>query len=157
MNSPSGDLTALARAIVDTNLYLTLGTADSAGTPWVSPVCFVADRYRDFYWVSKTDALHSRNVAVRPAVSIVIYDSTVPVYQGRAVYLQAVAVEVPAAELDAGVEVYNRPAAERGVTRLERSDVEGSAPYRLYRATATQHFTLDPNGRDLRVPVAPSA
>ena len=34
------DLGAIAKAIIDSNLYLTLGTADEAGRPWVSPVYY---------------------------------------------------------------------------------------------------------------------
>jgi hypothetical protein len=29
---------AIARAIIDANLYMVLATADQAGRPWVSPV-----------------------------------------------------------------------------------------------------------------------
>jgi predicted pyridoxine 5'-phosphate oxidase superfamily flavin-nucleotide-binding protein len=36
----SRDLADLARSIIDANLYLTLGTADRDGPPWVSPVHF---------------------------------------------------------------------------------------------------------------------
>ncbi|MER7419546.1 pyridoxamine 5'-phosphate oxidase family protein [Micromonospora peucetia] len=147
------ELSAVARAVVDTNLYMTLGTADESGTPWVSPVCFVAARYREFYWASTTQAMHSRNLAVRPELSIVIFNSEVAPYQGRAVYLKAVGEELSGAELDAGIAIYNGPAVARGVSLLERRDVEGSAPHRLYRATVTQHYTLDPEGRDHRVPV----
>ncbi|WP_410586862.1 pyridoxamine 5'-phosphate oxidase family protein [Amycolatopsis sp. lyj-23] len=133
---------------------MTLGTADESGAPWVSPVYFVAAAgYREFYWASKTDTAHSRNLAVRSGLSIVIFDSRVPVYQGRAVFLKAVGEELSGADLTTGLEVYNGPSVSRGISRLEREDVEGSAAYRLYRATVSEHFTLDPAGHDLRVPV----
>ena len=45
------DLDALARSIIDANSYLVLGTADSAGRPWTSPVYFSPASYREFYWV----------------------------------------------------------------------------------------------------------
>ncbi len=150
----TAELTAVAKKVVDTNLYMTLGTADESGTPWVSPVYFVAaDTYREFYWASKTDTAHSRNLAVRAGMSIVIFDSQVPVYQGRAVFLKAVGEELAGEDLAAGIEVYNGPSASRGVPPLDREDVEGAAVYRLYRATVSEHFTLDPAGHDLRVPV----
>jgi hypothetical protein len=34
------DLGAIARSIIDSNLYMTLGTADEDGNPWVSPVYY---------------------------------------------------------------------------------------------------------------------
>ena len=42
------DLAVLAKAIIDGNSYMTLGTANAAGEPWVSPVFYVADRDFDF-------------------------------------------------------------------------------------------------------------
>jgi len=42
------DLAALVRAIIDTNRYMVLATADQDGRPWASPVFFAADGYRDF-------------------------------------------------------------------------------------------------------------
>jgi Pyridoxamine 5'-phosphate oxidase len=32
------DLGTIARSIIDSNFYMTLGTADENGRPWVSPV-----------------------------------------------------------------------------------------------------------------------
>jgi hypothetical protein len=34
------ELEAMARAIVDSKRYMTLGTADESGLPWVSPVWY---------------------------------------------------------------------------------------------------------------------
>jgi hypothetical protein len=151
----TAELSAVAKEVVDTNLYMTLGTADETGAPWVSPVYYVASpTYREFYWASKTDTAHSHNLAARPGLSIVIFDSRVRVYQGRAVFLKAVGEELAGAGLTAGIDVYNSPAAARGVSPLDREDVEGAALYRLYRATVSEHYTLDPAGHDLRVPVS---
>src|ERR671914_2974523 len=88
------DLEAIARAIIDSNFYMTLGTADGDGRPWVSPVCYAHDRYAEFYWVSSPEATHSRNLAARPQVSIVIFDSRTPVGCGQGVYVRAVAEEL---------------------------------------------------------------
>src|SRR6266540_6934828 len=95
-------LAAHAREIVDANLYLILGTADEEGRPWVTPVFYATADYTDFYWTSAPDALHSRNIALRPAVSIVILDSTVPPYSGKAVYLTAAATELAGDDLERG-------------------------------------------------------
>ena len=71
------DLDAHARALIDANLYVTLGTADANGTPWVSPVYFATADYTEFYWTSANEAAHSRNIARRPQISMVIFDSQV--------------------------------------------------------------------------------
>jgi hypothetical protein len=62
--SDGPDLEANARAIIDANLYMVLGTADEAGRPWVSPVYFAPASYREFLWVSQPQATHSRNIAL---------------------------------------------------------------------------------------------
>jgi hypothetical protein len=95
------DLDALARQVIEVNEYLTLGTLDPDGRPRLSPVYYTPARYADLYWVSSPDAQHSRNLAERPEAQVVIFDSTVPVGQGEAVYLDTVASEVPAGDLEA--------------------------------------------------------
>ena len=137
------DLAAHARAVIAANLYLTLGTVDEDGHPWTSPVYFASADDREFYWVSTVDARHSRNLAVRPQVSIVIFDSTVPPYHGRAVYAVGEAREVAGDELDRALDVYPGP-ADRGATPVTREDVTGPADYRLYRATASEVWVLCP-------------
>jgi hypothetical protein len=87
----------MARAILDGNGYMTLGTADAHGLPWASPVWYAPASYREFFWVSKPGARHSQNIAVRPDVGIVIFDSTVPISTGKAVYLAARAEQVTTA------------------------------------------------------------
>ena len=137
------DLTAHARALIAANFYLTLGTADPDGRPWISPVYFAPAGDREFYWVSATDARHSRNLAERPEVSLVIFDSTVAPYHGRAVYVVGAARELSGGDLDRALEAYPR-ADGGGATAVTREDVTGSAPYRLYRATASEMWVLCP-------------
>jgi len=76
------DLATHARALLDTNGFLTLGTVGPDGRPWTSPVYFAAAGLRDFYWSSETDAVHSRNLAERPVESNEVYDSSVRPYHG---------------------------------------------------------------------------
>ena len=137
------DLAAHARDIIDANLYLILGTADPDGRPWTSPVYFAPAGDRKFYWLSATDAQHSRHLAERPQVSIVIFDSTVEPYHGRAVYAIGEAREVSSNDLDRALTVFPRPGGG-GVTRFDREEVTPPAPYRLYQATATDLWVLCP-------------
>jgi hypothetical protein len=139
----SNDLAAHARALLDANGFLTLGTVDPNGRPWTSPVYFAAAGLREFYWSSETDAVHSRNLTERPHVSIVVFDSSVRPYHGRALYAMATASELAGDDLERALEVYPGP-SHRGATALTRDDVTGSSPYRLYRATATDVWVLCP-------------
>jgi nitroimidazol reductase NimA-like FMN-containing flavoprotein (pyridoxamine 5'-phosphate oxidase superfamily) len=137
------DLMGHAQALLDANRYLTLGTTSADGRPWTSPVCFAAAGLREFYWISVPDAQHSRNLSERPQASLVVFDSTVAPYHGRAVYAAGYARQLSGDEVDAGLAVYpgpNRP----GVSPLTRDDVTGSSAYRLYQATATDLWVLCP-------------
>ncbi len=60
------DPATTAKAIIDANLYMVLGTADEGGHPWVSPVYYAPVDYREFIWVSRPETLHSHNL-VGPA------------------------------------------------------------------------------------------
>jgi nitroimidazol reductase NimA-like FMN-containing flavoprotein (pyridoxamine 5'-phosphate oxidase superfamily) len=141
-NTPD-DIAVHARAIIEANLYLTLGTTDPDGRPWTSPVYFAPVSAREFYWMSATDARHSRNLAERPQVSMVIFDSTVAPYHGRAVYAVGEAWELSHSDLDRALGAYPRPDG-RGATPVTREEVTALAPYRLYQATVSDMWVLCP-------------
>ena len=157
----SADLDEMARRVIDANLYMTIATLQSDGSPWLSPVYFTPARYRDFYWVSVPGAHHSRNVLERPEVQIVIFDSSVAVGHAEAVYISARAREIPEDELPA---VVGEAFQERGgARRFAPEDLAGEADLRLYVASATSWEVLvrggDPvhgTGIDRRVPADPT-
>ncbi|MBV9165155.1 MAG: pyridoxamine 5'-phosphate oxidase family protein [Solirubrobacterales bacterium] len=140
------DFSDMARGIIESNRYMVLGTADEDGVPWVTPVWFAQSDHRRFIWVSSPERRHSRNVRARPEVSIVIFDSRVEVGSARAVYMSARAEEVSAAELEGDVAFFDTAGQAQGLTRRwALEDVLAPAPYRLYRATVSQHWVLDPD------------
>jgi Pyridoxamine 5'-phosphate oxidase len=141
----TGDLADVVRSVLDGNVYMVLATADRAGRPWVSPVFYAAAAYRDFYWISSPDVAHSRNLAVRPEVGIVVFDSRAPVGTGgdRAVYMAATAAAVPEGDLDRALAIYPG-AADRGGRGLTPADLRPPAAYRLYRARVTEHSVICP-------------
>lgn len=140
-----------ARAIVDANSFMTLATADGDGRPWASPVWYAHDAYTDFVWVSKPNALHSRNLAVRPEVAIVIFDSTVMPGEAEAVYVDAIARELDGAERDEAIAVFSGRSSARGLAEWTPAHVSAPAPHRLFCATARRHFVLQANDERLAV------
>jgi len=140
------DLAAIARTIIDSNMYMVLGTADDSGLPWVSPVYYASANYREFFWVSSLDVRHSRNIAIRPQVSIVVFDSKAAIGTGQGVYMSAVAQQLSSIDLDRGIDIYSRTSLGHGGHVWNQEDVQAPAPYRLYRATALEHWILDPAG-----------
>jgi hypothetical protein len=132
------DLGEMARRVIDTNLYLTLGTTEDDLRPRLSPVYFTHVGYRDFYWVSSPAARHSRNIAARPQIAIVIFDSTAPIGQGQAVYLSARASVVADDELPQRcAEAFAR--VDPGAKRFQPQELSGDAALRLYCARAASH------------------
>ena len=144
----------IARAIIDANLYMVLATADGTGRPWASPVYFAMFGYAEFFWVSSPDATHSRNIAVRHDVGIVIFNSQTPIGTGQGVYMAAEAGEMAGTELKRGIEIFSRRSLFHGGVAWMPEDVERPAPFRLYRAMASEHSLLARDGRpDHRIPV----
>jgi nitroimidazol reductase NimA-like FMN-containing flavoprotein (pyridoxamine 5'-phosphate oxidase superfamily) len=146
--SEQPDLQAVARSIIDSNRYMTLATADGDGVPWGSPVWYAPVEYREFLWVSSLETRHSRNLAVRPQLAIVIFDSH-EAGGWKAVYMSAVAEQL--ADVDEAIEIFSRRGEAQGLRRWTREDVLPPARHRLFRATATEQFVLDPH--DQRRPV----
>jgi hypothetical protein len=144
-----------ARQIVDANQYMVLGTAAASGQPWASPVWFAHEEYREFVWVSSPEARHSRNIAERPQLGIVIFDSQVPIGAGQGVYLSCEARVAADGDLDRLLDVFNRRSLAAGGAVLSQSDVDArSGELRLYRAVASEASMLAKDGEaDHRVPV----
>jgi len=135
---------------------MVLGTGDEAGTPWVSPVWYAHEGYTTFYWVSSPEAKHSRNVAVRPDISIVIFDSGAPIYAGQAVYMSAHADELTEEGADSAIEVFSSRSQLHGAGVWTLADVRPPAELRLYRGIASGQWILEPGApSDRRVPVTP--
>jgi uncharacterized protein YhbP (UPF0306 family) len=140
--------------IIEASRYLVLATADAAGRPWSSPVYFAHIRLTEFFWVSSPEVTHSRNIAVRPEVGIVIFDSQAPVGAGQGVYMSAVAKLLEGGETAQGIEAFSRRSVAHGGLEWTSEDVRPGAGLRLYQATADSHWILARDGRpDHRIPV----
>jgi hypothetical protein len=150
------DLDDVARAIIDGNRYMVLGTADEGGRPWVSPVYYAPSGYSELHWVSSPEAQHSRNLAARRELSIVVFDSQVPVGEGQGVCMSALAEQLTGADLERGIEVFSGVSVSHGARRWTVEDVQPPAALRLYTARVSEHWVLDPELRpDQRTRVRP--
>jgi hypothetical protein len=155
------DLDAMAREVLDGVRYIVLGTIDDDGRTRTSPVYFTPHRYEYLYWVSHPDTHHSQNLHRDSRVSGVVFDSTLPPNQGRAVYVTGTAREVPEDELERHLPVAFDP-ERRGGRRFQPEEVVGDAGLRLWVLQVGSwevhigagHPQLG-TGRDRRVPVDP--
>jgi hypothetical protein len=130
--------------IVAANRFMTLATADADGLPWATPVWYAPDGEDALLWISKPDARHSRNLAGRPELAIVIFDSTVTSDEAAAVYFDAVASQAPER-----VSVYSAHSLAQGLDELTAADVTEPGPFRLYRASIVEAWELGPGDRRL--------
>ena len=145
------DPAAVARRIIEANVYMTLATADAEGRPWVSPVWFAHEEFTRFAWVSKPEARHSRSIAARPQVALVIFDSTVGPGGAEAVYAEAHAARLEGTEEERWIDVFNRRSEALGWPSWSVEDVREPARLRLYLATASALYVLGPNDERLEV------
>jgi pyridoxamine 5'-phosphate oxidase-like protein len=134
--TPPADLNEMARRVIDGNHYMILGTRDPGGEPRLSPVYYTPARYTDLYWVSSPDSQHSRNVIEHPEIRIVIFDSTVPVGAGEAVYLEAAAAPIADEDLERVCPEAFRTTA--GARPFAPDELRGDSPLRLYVAHVTE-------------------
>src|SRR5437868_1618172 len=134
------------RDIVEASRYLVLATADAAGRPWSSPVYFAHIGFTEFFWVSSPGVTHSRNIAVRPEVGIVIFDSQVAIGTGQGVYMSATARMLEDGETARGIEAFSRRSVAHGGAEWTSETVGPGAGLRLYRATADSHSILAKDG-----------
>src|SRR5215204_3537482 len=88
------DLITRARRTLERVINASLATVTPDGRPWNSPIFVAFDADVRFYWSSHLDAAHSRNIAARPDVCLVVFDSTEPDESGNGVYIRATAREV---------------------------------------------------------------
>jgi pyridoxine/pyridoxamine 5'-phosphate oxidase len=143
---------AWVREILLSNCFMTLATADREGRPWASPVWFATADCREFIWVSSPTVQHSRNIADRPEIGIVVFDSTQTPGDGAAVYMSAVAERVPDEDIDRALAIFGEVSQQQGLPGWPRERVSPPARNRIYRASAAERFVLRQD-RDERVPV----
>jgi hypothetical protein len=99
----------------------------------VSLVWYAPAECREFFWMSDPEARHSRNIAARPQVAIVIFDSheadrrvegRLPLGDGG---------RGDRRRRRAGIELFNRKSVDRGLREWTAEDVRAPAKHRLSR------------------------
>lgn len=137
---------AYAKQLIHRLNYMTLATATKDGQPWNSPVGFAYDGESTFYWGSRLDTQHSKNITENARGFIVIYDSTVPLWHGEAFYAQVIYEELGnTPELDKAIELFHKRV---GWTFIARDQMLG-LERRLYKATVKKAWVKDPE-QDIR-------
>lgn len=145
------DTVAVAARLLVANRYMTIATAGTDGRPWVSPVWYAPASATALLWVSDPTTRHSRNIAARPQVAIVIFDSTVPEGAAEALYLEGTAQQLGGDQLEEAIATFSARSQACGDRAWTAADVLPPAGLRVYRATAASRSVLGPG--DQRLPV----
>lgn len=127
----------IAQHIINSNIYLTLGTTDGK-TPWVSPLFYCKDEKNRFYVISQPSSKHIKNLQQQPHVSFAIFDSHEPEGKGNGVQGDGVMRECVGHNITRALRYYHTdflPCTRDSFTR---------GPYRLYRITPKRMYILDP-------------
>jgi pyridoxamine 5'-phosphate oxidase-like protein len=157
LGSPNVTNDDIAREILGARSYVVLATADADGRPWASPVWFAMEDCPELFWVSHPGARHSENIAVRPQIAMVVFDSTVAPGSGQGVYMSATAEQLTDSDaIERGIGIFSRESVRDGAGELGLDEVTGMARLRLYRASVQESWILDPDSPfDVRVGVRP--
>ena len=141
-----------AAELLASNRYLTLATAAADGTPWATPVWFAPDG-GGLLWASRPGRRHSRNIAERREVALVLFDSTVPSDEAHALYGEGVAGLVPDGDVERAAGVFSAHSVAQGMASWAVEAVTGEAALRLYRVRLTALWELDPGEDRVAVPL----
>lgn len=144
----TGPAAQTVREIIEANRYLVFATADATGRPWSSPVYFAHIDFTDFFWVSSVDVTNSRNIAARPEVGIVVFDSQAAIGTGQGVYMSAVAKLLDTGDISSGIEALSRRSVAHGGREWTSEDVRPGGGLRLYRAPPPTHTGSSPRMAD---------
>ena len=83
---------------------------------------------------------HSNNVAARPEVGIVIFDSTVPEGSADAVYIEGTAIQAEETDLNRMLAVFSKRSTDRGGAVWTTANVTGENGEYEYSGETTMHW-----------------
>ncbi len=149
----------LARKIIETNQYMTIGSRQMGRLGWVSPVAYAHDDTFNFYFVSLPHSNHAKNFRASPRVTAAIFDSHQPYGEGIGLQIEGRAKPVSLLCLPHAVRIYftrKWPYVGRkfelflkGMRKLVKNKM-----YRVYQFTPTKVWMNDPESEvDRRVEV----
>ena len=140
-------LAEIAKGIIKSNVYLTLGTADK--DPWVAPVFYAVDDNYNFYYISQIDSLHTQHILENPNVAFAIFDSHQKEGTGNGVQGKGKVHLLKDDELPEAFKWYHTTFVE-----MKLESFTGSAPYRFFKIIPQKFYVLDPDAKvDKRVEV----
>ncbi|KKU74465.1 MAG: Pyridoxamine 5'-phosphate oxidase-related FMN-binding protein, partial [Candidatus Wolfebacteria bacterium GW2011_GWA1_47_6] len=93
------DVQKLAKEILESNQYMTIGSAGKNGTAWVSPVVYAYDNDLNLYFVSHIRSKHCVNIGQNKSVAVAIFDSHQLIGDGVGLQIEGTAKRVTLLEI----------------------------------------------------------
>lgn len=113
--------------------YVCIASVGPDGQPWNAPVWGCFDDELNLYWASWPKSQHSLNIAQRPDIFVVVYDSGAKREEGSGLYLKMTAkVLTGRAEIAKARQIRNSDFGEN----LQHEPFIGECPRRLYKAVS---------------------
>lgn len=158
MNKKLSDRT---RQIIETNQYMTIGSASADGTAWASAVAYAFDDAYTFYFISLPDSQHAKNFTENPHVTCAIFDSHQMFGEGSGLQIEGVIKKVAPTHLPKVISLYlarNWPYMnEKLKTYMEGfKKIVQNHTYTAYEFIPSKFWMNDPDADvDVRVEVSP--
>lgn len=149
----------MAREIIENNQYVSLGTTNAKGDPWISPVVYAFDGDWNFYFSSLPDSRHCSNIRENNKTAMAIFDSHQNTGEGAGLQIEGVTRELKGQEnLKAAVILFQRkypygkhPSPGK-ISKLIKKAVSKRNMYKFYKITPITVWMNNPNTDiDLRV------
>lgn len=136
------------KGIINTNIYLTLGTT-GGGIPWTAPIFYAVDNNFTFYFISQLDSMHIQHILKNPSVAFSIFDSHQKEGTGIGVQGSGRAHRLSDEELSEAFKWYKTT-----FIKMVPESFMSPAPYRFFKIIPDHFYTQDPDATvDRRIEV----
>ncbi len=141
-------LQQIAKDIIKSNIYLTLGTSDGK-KPWTTPLFYACSDNYTFYFISQLDCLHVKHILQNPSVSFAIFDSHQKEGTGNGIQATGKASILNDNNLDEAFAYYHT-----SFIPMTKESFTGKTSYRFFQIISENFYILDPDAQtDKRVAV----
>src|ERR1700690_3804787 len=144
------DLNKLAKEIVSSNQYCTIGSSNKEGDTWVSPVAYCFDNKYNFYFISLPNSKHAQNFLENDKITLAIFNSQQPFGEGVGLQIEGVVEKVSLISLPKVIATYatrSWPYMNNKLTTYLSGipKVLKDRTYTTYKIATTKVWMNDPN------------
>lgn len=150
----------MAKHIITSNQYLTLGTSNQHGEFWLSPVAYAYDNKFNFYFISLPTSKHSQNLNTNSHVVFTIFNSQQNFGEGVGLQIEGEAKRINFTQIAPIIKLYLQRdwpfINQKFATYIKGfQKVLKNHSYQAFKITPTKFWMNDPNSEiDVRLEIA---